>query len=135
MIVKRDYEIDYVNVDKNGRRNRQCKSGLIVQVKKAKERAETEVKVNKGQMSLFGSFSQGSPGSSNHPSQPPRCKSPRFSPPVAAAAAAGHRVDDEADDDGDERFGSSGDDDEDDDGDGGGGGYGSDGGGNRKGGV
>ncbi len=89
LIVKRDYEIDYVNVDKNGRRNRQCNSVLIVQVKKSKERAETEAKVNKGQMSLFGSFSQGSPGSGNHPSPPPRCKGPRFSPPVAAAA--GHR--------------------------------------------
>jgi hypothetical protein len=48
LIVKRDYEIDYVNVDKNRRRNRQCNLVLIVQVKKAKERAETEAKVNKG---------------------------------------------------------------------------------------
>jgi len=76
LIVKRDYEIDYVNVDKNGRRNRQCNLVLIVQVKQAKERAETEAKVNKGQMSLFGSFSQGSPGSGNHPSPPPQHKSP-----------------------------------------------------------
>jgi len=138
LIVKRDYEIDYVNVDKNGRRNRQCNSVLIVQVKKAKERAEMEAKVNRGQMSLFGSFSQGSPGIGNHPSPLPRRKSPGFSPPVAAAAglaaAAGHRVDDEEDND-DERFGSSVDDKDDDDGDGGGGGYGSDGGGNCKGGV
>jgi len=130
--VKRDYPIDYVNVDKNGRKNRQCNLVLIVQAKKAKERAETEAKVNRGQMSLFGSFSQGSTGSGYNPSPPPRCKSPRFSPPPAAAA--GHRVDDEEDDD-DERFGSSGDEEDDDDGDGGGGGYGSDGGGNRKGGV
>ena len=133
MNVKRDYEIDYVNVDKNGRRNRQCNSVLIVQVKKVKERVEMEAKVNKGQMSLFGSFSQGSPGSGYNPSPPPRRKSPRFSPPVAAAA--GHRVHEEEDDDSDERFGSSGDDEDDDDGDGGGGGYSSDGGGKRKGGV
>ena len=135
VIVKRDYEINYVNVDSKARRNRQCNSVLIVQVKKAKERAETEAKVNRGQMSLFGSFSQGSPGSGYNPSPPPRRKSPRFSPPVAAAA--GHRVhdDDEEDDDSDERFGSSGDDEDDDDGDGGGGGYNSDGGGKRKGGV
>jgi len=44
----------------------------LKEVKKSKERAETEAKVNKGQMSLFGSFSQGSPGSGNHPSPPPR---------------------------------------------------------------
>jgi hypothetical protein len=133
-IVKRDYEINYVNVDSRDRKNRQCNSVLIVQVKKAKERAATEAKVNKGQMSLFGSFSQGSPGSSgNPPSPPPRRKSPRLSPPVAAAA--GHRVDEEDDNDDNERFGSSEDDDDDDDGGGegeGGGGYGSDGGGKRK---
>jgi hypothetical protein len=133
VIDKRDYEINYVNVDSKARRNRQCNSVLIVQVKKAKERAETEAKVNRGQMSLFGSFSQGSPGSGYNPSPPPRRKSPRFSPPVAAAA--GHRVHDEEDDDSDERFGSSGDDEDDDDGDGGGGGYNSDGGGKHKGGV
>jgi len=85
-------------------------------------------------MSLFGSFSQGSPGNGNHPSPPLQRKSPRFSPPVAAAA--GHRVYDEEDDDDDERFGSSGDNDEDNDdyGNGNGGGYGSNGGGNCKGG-
>ncbi len=76
VIVKRDYEIDYVNVDTKARRNRQCNSVLIVQVKKAKERAETEAEVNRGQMSLFGSFSQGSPGSGYNPSPPPRRKSP-----------------------------------------------------------
>jgi hypothetical protein len=132
-IVKRDYEISYVNVDSRNNKNRQCNSVLIVQVKKAKERAATEAKVNKGQMSLFGSFSQGSHGSSgNPPSPPPRRKSPRLSPP---AAAAGHRVDDEDDDDDDERFGSSEDDNDNDDDDGGGdggGGYGSDGGGKRR---
>ena len=135
LIIKRDYEIDYVNVDKNRRRNHQCNSVLIVQVKKAKEQAETEAKVNKGQMSLFGSFSQGSPGSGYHPSPPPRRKSPRFSPPVAAAA--GHRVDDEEEeeDDDDERFSSSGDNNKDDDSDDGEGGYGSDGRGNHKGGI
>jgi hypothetical protein len=131
VIIKRDYEIDYVNVDSKGRRNRQCNSVLIIQVKKAKERAETEAKVNRGQMSLFGSFSQGSPGSGYNPSPPPRRKSPRLGPPVAAAA--GHRVhdDDEEDDDSDNRFGSSGDDEDDDDGNGGN----SDGGGKRKAGV
>jgi len=36
LIVKRDYPIDYVNIDKNGRRNRQCNSVLIVQVKKGR---------------------------------------------------------------------------------------------------
>ena len=134
IIKKCNYEINYVNVDSRDRKNRQCNSVLIVQVKKAKERPTTEAKVNKGQMSLFGSFSQGSPGSSgNPPSPPPRRKSPRLSPPVAAAA--GHRVDEEDDDNDNERFGSSEDDDDDDDGGGegeGGGGYGSDGGGKRK---
>jgi hypothetical protein len=133
LIIKRDYEIDYINVDKKGRRNRQCNSVLIVQVKKAKERAEMEAKVNRGQMSLFGSFSQGSPGSGYNPSPPPRHKSPRFSPPVAAAA--GHRVHDEENDDSNERFSSSGDDEDNDDDDGGGGGYNSNGGVKRKGGV
>jgi hypothetical protein len=58
-IIKRDYEIDYVNVDSKGRKNRQCQcnSVLIVQVKNAKERAETEAEVNAGQNSLFGAFS------------------------------------------------------------------------------
>jgi hypothetical protein len=36
-IIKCDYEIDYVNVDMSGRRNRQCNSVLIVKVKKTKE--------------------------------------------------------------------------------------------------
>jgi hypothetical protein len=114
-IVKRDYEINYVNVDSRDNKNRQCNSVLIVQEKKAEERAATEAKVNKGQMSLFGSFSQGSHGSSgNPPSPPPRRKSSRLSPPVAAAA--GHRVDEDDDDDDDERFGSSEDNDDNDDG-------------------
>jgi hypothetical protein len=59
-IFKRDYEINYVNVDSKGRRNRQCNSVLIVQVKRVKERAETEAEVDAGQISLFGAFSQSS---------------------------------------------------------------------------
>ena len=39
-IFKRDYPIKYVIVDSKGRKNRQCNSVLIVQVKRAKERAE-----------------------------------------------------------------------------------------------
>ena len=45
-ISKRDYEIDYVNVDLRGRRNRQCNSVLIVQVKRSKECAATETEVD-----------------------------------------------------------------------------------------
>jgi hypothetical protein len=132
-IVKCDYEINYVNVDLRDNQNRQWNSVLIVQVKKAKERAATEAKVNKGQMSLFGSFSQGSHGSSgNPPSPPPRRKSPRLSPPVAAAA--GHRVNDDDNDDNDDSGGSKFpyEDDNNQEDNNGGGGYGSDGGGKRK---
>jgi hypothetical protein len=60
-IIKRDYEIDYVNVDSKGRKNRQCQCNsvliVIVQVKNAIERGEMEVEVNAGQSSLFGAFS------------------------------------------------------------------------------
>jgi hypothetical protein len=129
-IFKRDYEIDYVNVDSKGRRNRQCNSVLIVQVKSAKERAATEAEVDAGQISLFGAFSQSSNANDGPPSPPPRRKSPRLKSPPPAA---GHRVDEDEDDD----SGGSGSEfpDEDDnyqeDNDGGGG-YGSDGGGKRK---
>jgi len=41
-IIKCDYKIDYINVDSKRRKNQQCTSGIIVQVKKAKERVETE---------------------------------------------------------------------------------------------
>jgi len=38
-IIKRNYEIDYVNVNVSRRRNRQCNSVLITkEVKKTKER-------------------------------------------------------------------------------------------------
>jgi hypothetical protein len=70
-IIKRGYKIDYVNVNSRGRRNRQCNSVLIVQVKRAKEHAETEAKVDAGQISLFGAFSQSSHGSSGNPPSPP----------------------------------------------------------------
>ena len=69
-IIKHDYKIDYVNVDSKGRKNRQCTSGVIVQVKKAKEHAETEAEVNAGQISLFGAFSKSSHGSSGKPPSP-----------------------------------------------------------------
>jgi hypothetical protein len=58
-IIKCDYAIDYVAVDSNGRRNRQCNTIIIVKLKKAKEHtAEAEVDV--GQIDMFGPFSQGS---------------------------------------------------------------------------
>jgi hypothetical protein len=127
-IIKRDYEIDYVNVDSKGRRNRQCNSVLIVQVKRAKERAATEAEVDTGQISLFGAFSQSSNASDGPPSPPPQRKSSRLrSPPPAA----GHRVDEDDDDDsGGSDFPDEYDNDQEDND--GGGGYGSDGGGKRK---
>jgi hypothetical protein len=70
-IIKRDYEIDYVNVDSKGRKNRQCNLVVIVQVKKAKERAEMEAEVDAEQISIFGTFSQSSHGSSGNPPSPP----------------------------------------------------------------
>ena len=93
---KRDYKIDYVNVNSRGRRNRQCNSVLIVQVKRAKERAATEAEVDAGQISLFGAFSQSSNANDGPPSPPPRRKSPRLKSPPPAA---GHRVDEDEDDD------------------------------------
>jgi hypothetical protein len=130
-IFKRDYPIEYVIVDSKRRKNRQCNSVLIVQVKRAKERAETEAEVDTGQISLFGAFSQSSNVSDGPPSPPPRRKSPRLKSLPPAAAAGGHRVDEDDDDD----SGGSEFPDEDDSGDqddDGGGGYGSDGGGKRK---
>ena len=66
-IFKHDYEINYVNVNSKGRRNRQCNSVLIIQVKRAKECATTEAEVAAGQISLFGAFSQSSNASDNPP--------------------------------------------------------------------
>jgi hypothetical protein len=127
-IIKQDYEIDYVNVNSSGRRNHQCNLVLIVQVKKAKERAETEAVVNAGQISLFGAFGQSSHGSSgNPPSPPPRCKSPRCKSPRCNSSNHGHKVDD---DDGEEQFPDEYDENTDDRGRGYGGGR--DGGGKRK---
>jgi hypothetical protein len=80
-IIKHDYEIDYVNVDLKGRKNRQCNSVLIVQVKKAKERAETEAEVDAGQSNLFGAFSQISHGSANRPIVSPEHKHGRREKP------------------------------------------------------
>jgi hypothetical protein len=68
---KRDYKIDYVKVNSKERRNRQWNSVLIVQVKRAKERAATEAEVDAGQISLFGAFSQSSNASGAPPSPPP----------------------------------------------------------------
>jgi hypothetical protein len=132
-IIKRNYPIEYIIVDLKGRRNRQCNSVLIVQVKKAKERTETEAEVDSGQISLFGAFSQSSNASDGPPSPPPRRKSPRLKSPPLAAAAGGHRVDE--DDNNDSGVSGSEFPDEDDSGDqddDGGGGYGSGGGGKRK---
>ena len=70
-IIKRNYEINYVNVNSKGRKNRQCNSVVIVQAKKAKERAEMEAEVTAEQISLFGTFSQSSHGSSGNPPSPP----------------------------------------------------------------
>jgi hypothetical protein len=89
-IIKRDYEIDYVNVSSKGRKNRQCNSVLIVQVKKVKERMETEAEVNTGQISLFGAFIQSSHGSSGNPPNPP----PRHKSPQHNSSNRGHEVDD-----------------------------------------
>jgi len=130
-IFKRDYPIEYIIVDSKGRKNRQCNSVLIVQVKRAKERAETEAEVDSGQISLFGAFSQGSNASDSPPSPPPRRKSPRLKTPPPAAVAGGHRVDEDDDDDsGGSEFPDE--DDSDDQDDDGGGGYSNDGGGKRK---
>jgi len=128
-IIKRNYEIDYVNVDSKGRKNRQCNSVVIIQAKKAKERAEMEAEVTAEQISLFGTFSQSSHGSSGkHPSPPPRRKSQQRN----NNNNRGHEVDD---DDKKEQFPEE--DDEDADNGGGGrrgGGYSGDrgGGGKRK---
>jgi hypothetical protein len=135
-IIKRDYPIKNVIVDSKGRKNRQYNSVLIVQVKKAKEHAETEAEVDSGQISLFGAFSQSSNASDGPPTPHPQSKSLRLKsppPPPAAAAAGGHRVD--KDDDNDSGGSGSEFPDEDDSGDqddDGGGGYGSDGGGKLK---
>jgi hypothetical protein len=69
-IIKHDYKIDYVNVESKGRKNQKCTSGVIVQVKKAKEHAETEAEVDAGQISLFGAFSKSNYGSSGKPPSP-----------------------------------------------------------------
>ena len=128
-IFKRDYKIDYVNVNSKGRRNRQCNSVLIIQVKRAKEHAAKEAEVNAGQISLFGAFSQSSNVSDGPPSPPPRHKSPRLKSPPPAA---GHRVNDDDDDDdsGGSEFPDEDDNDQEDND--GGGGYGSDGGGGKR---
>jgi hypothetical protein len=127
-IFKCDYEIDYANVYSKGRRNHQCNSVLIVQVKRAKERAATEAEVNAGRISLFGAFSQSSNASEGPPSPPPRPKSPRLKSPPPAA---GHRVNDDDDDDsGGSEFPDEDDNDQEDND--GGGGYGSDGGGGKR---
>ncbi len=130
-IFKRDYEIDCINVDSKGRRNRQCNSVLIIQVKRAKERAATEAEVDAGQISLFVAFSQSSNTSDGPPSPPPQCKSQQLK---SQPPAAGHRVDE---DDNDNSGGSGSefsdkDNNDQEDNDGGGGYYGSDGGGKRK---
>jgi hypothetical protein len=109
-IIKRNYAIDYVNVDASRRRNRQCNSVLIVKVKKTKEHAETEAVVDTAQISLFGAFSQSSYGSSsNPPGPPPRCKR-------SDSSNREHEVDDNYEDDDYNRDG----------------GYGGGGGGKRK---
>jgi hypothetical protein len=95
-IFKRDYPIDYVIVVSKGRKNRQCNSVLIVQVKRAKERAAAEAEVDTGQISLFGAISQSSNASGGPLSPPPRRKSPRLKSPPPAA---GHRVDKDEDND------------------------------------
>ncbi len=127
-IFKHDYPIDYANVNLSGRRNHQCNSVLIVQVKRAKERAATEAEVDAGQISLFGTFSQSSNASSgNPPSPPPRRKSPQLKSPPPAAR---HKVDDDDNDNDDngEEFPDKDNDEEDH----GGGGHGSNGGGKWK---
>ena len=127
-IIKRNYEIDYVNVNSKGRKNRQCNSVVIVQAKKAKERAEMEAEVTAEQISLFGTFSQSSHGSSgNPPSPPPRRKSQQRN---NNNNNRGHEVDD---DDKREQFPEEDDEDADDGGGGRrGGGYSGDGGGGGK---
>ena len=70
-IFKHDYPIEYVIVNLKGKKNRQCNLVLIVQVKRAKERAETEAEVDSGQISLFGAFCQDSNASDTPPSHPP----------------------------------------------------------------
>jgi hypothetical protein len=66
--IKRNYLIDYVVVDANGRRNLQQNTIIIVKLKKAQERtAAVEVKV--GKITIIGTFTF-SQGSSNH-SPPP----------------------------------------------------------------
>jgi hypothetical protein len=128
-IIKCDYEIDYINVDSRGRRNRQCNLVLIVQVKKAKERAQAEAVVDAGQISLFGAFSQSSHGSSgNPPRPPPRRKSPRRKSPRRNSSNRVHKVDD---DDGKVQFPDKDDEDDEDTVDGGGV-YGGGGGGGGK---
>ena len=130
-IFKRNYPIDCVNVDSSRRRNCQCNSVLIIQVKRAKERAATEAEVDAGQISLFVAFSQSSNTSDGPPSPPPQRKSQQLK---SQPPAAGHRVDE---DDNDNSGGSGSefsdkDNNDQEDNDGGGGYYGSDGGGKRK---
>jgi hypothetical protein len=58
-IVKRDYAIDYITINSNGRRNCQKNRIIIIKLKKAKE-CTVVAEVNIGQMDMFGPFSQGS---------------------------------------------------------------------------
>ena len=53
LIIKRDYEIDYVIVDDKKQRNHQCNSICIIKVKKTKNRAVTEAEVDTGKISLL----------------------------------------------------------------------------------
>ncbi len=85
-IIKRNYAIDYVAVNSNGRRNCQRNTIIIVKLKKAKERtAEAEVDV--GKIDMFGPFSQGS----SNPSPALQCRK-------GPLERRGHKVDDDNDD-------------------------------------
>jgi hypothetical protein len=64
-ILKRNYAIDYIMVNLNGRRNYQQNMIIIIKLKKAKE-PTTEAEVNVVKIDFFGPFSQGS----SNPSPP-----------------------------------------------------------------
>ncbi len=97
-IFKRNYPIDYVVVNSNGRRNRQRNTIVIVKLKKMTEHVVEEVEVDVGKIDIFGSFSQGS----SNPSLPPLQHRKR------PHKHHGHEVDDDNDNNEDDYKGGGG---------------------------
>jgi hypothetical protein len=112
-IIKRDYPIDVVRTDSNGRRNRQRNTIIIIKMKKAQERSAAAADIDDGVIDLLGTFSQSQASSDYSPARPPRRKKR-----TGREGLRGNAVYDDEDDDNE---GGGDDDDDDVDGDGGGG--------------